>query len=306
MASDQKSLNGFQTPPSNRTENCPQGAVDSQANPAMSSTSATPPPNSLAPHVQVSFGSPSTITSPAPFNRAVSVPRGPPKSFSSQLNAVSWSTQDIADVRNELRKALPFYKNIYATLEVQPEVLSRLDVLQHLGVNIHHPHIARPGGLGSLLGIWNELAGYSNKQIRDLKNKNASLNHEISNLKRKVTDLEASDTKPDQEMAGTEKKETAKEPTRFDGSEPNKYVRYFNFMLWKRDITRAWSDKPDTFKTEKVKICYILFFLDGDAFWDIADAVEAIVNSDQSSDAWEFKTGEELLDHLTEKYGKRE
>ncbi|KAK4643212.1 hypothetical protein QC761_403595 [Podospora bellae-mahoneyi] len=220
MASEQKSLNGFQTPPSNRTENCPQGAVDSQANPAMSSTSATPPPNSLAPHVQ-----------------------------------------DIADVRDELRKALPFYKNIYATLEVQPEVLSRLDVLQHLGVNIHHPHIARPGGLGSLLGIWNELAGYSNKQIWDLKNKNASLNHEISNLKRKVADLEASDTKPDQEMAGTEKKETAKEPARFDGSEPNKYVRYFSFMLWKRDITRAWSDKPDTFKTEKVKICYILFLM---------------------------------------------
>ncbi|KAK4204832.1 hypothetical protein QBC40DRAFT_249895 [Triangularia verruculosa] len=216
------------------------------------------------------------------------------------------TTQDVINVRSELLKALPFYRDIHSTIESQPEILSRFDVLHYLGVNIHHPHIARPGGLGSLLAIWNQLAGHANKQIRELKNENTNLKNEVNNLKKQVVDLEVSVGKHQQQGMTTQDKEGIKEPTRFDGSEPNKYIRYFNFMLWKRAITRAWADQPDAFRTEKEKIYYILFFLDGDAFWDIADGVEVIVNNNQGINAWEFKTGEQLLDHLTEKYGKRE
>lgn len=81
-------------------------------------------------------------------------------------------------------------------------------------------------------------------------------------------------------MVGIEKKEIVKEFIWFDGFEFNKYVWYFNFMFWKCDIICVWSDKLDIFKMEKVKICYILFFFDGDVFWDIVDVVEVIVNSD--------------------------
>ncbi|KAK0671930.1 hypothetical protein QBC41DRAFT_314796 [Cercophora samala] len=295
-----------QTPVGMKPENRPQNVVDSQVNTPTTSTGATPHPHSLAPYARAAFGTPSTITNQTSFNRAVSVPGGPPNFFASPSNQVPLPGQDVINVRNELLKALPFYKNIYANIENQPEVLSRLDILHYLGVNIHHPHIVRPGGLGSLLGVWDQLAGCSNKQIRDLNNENASLKHEISNLMKKVADLEASNTQPSQQVNGTQDKGSAKEPALFDGSEPNKYVRYFNFMLWKRDIIRAWTDKPDDFKRKHDKICYILYYLDGDAFWGVVDTAKAVINSNQSSDTWEFKTGEELLDHLTEKYGKRE
>ncbi|KAK4176411.1 hypothetical protein QBC36DRAFT_387489 [Triangularia setosa] len=273
--------NGFQTPIGNKPENQPQNIVDSQFKTPTTSTGATPHLHAQAPYANAIFGTPSAIATPA-FNRAVSVPGGPPSSFSSPFNQVPWPTQDIINVRTELLKALPFYKNIHATIESQPEVLSRLDVLHYLGINIHHPHIARPSGLGSLLAVWNQLARCSSKQIRDLKHGNTNLKNGINGLKKRVVDLEARSTlQPHQQGVGG-----AKEPTRFDGSESNKY--------------------SDRFKTEKDKICYILFFLGGDAFWEVTSAAEAIVNSDQGTDACVYKTGEQLLDYLTERYGKRD
>ncbi|KAK4678686.1 NB-ARC domain and tetratricopeptide repeat-containing NOD-like receptor [Podospora pseudoanserina] len=202
--------------------------------------------------------------------------------------ALTWNSRQRRP-KAELLKALPFYRDIHSTIESQPKILSRFDVLHYLGVNIHHPHIARPSGLGSLLAIWNQLAGHGNKQIRELKNENTNLKNEVNNLKKQVVDLEVSVGKHQQQGITTQDKEGIKEPTRFDGSEPNKYIRYFDFMLWKRAITRAWADQPDAFRTEKEKIYYNL-----SSFFSMG------------IDAWEFKTGEQLLDHLTEKYGKRE
>ncbi|KAK4199280.1 hypothetical protein QBC40DRAFT_266050 [Triangularia verruculosa] len=314
-----------ETPVGMPTKKRARNMMDSDVKTPTSSTGATPRGTTNGMYANAVFGTPSTVGHTTPFNRAVSVPGGQQPVVSPFNLAVS---QDVANVRGELLKALPHYKNIYAAIESQPEVRSRLDVLHYLGVNIHHPHMARTGGLGSLLSIWDQLAGYSGQQIRKLNNENSilkiesanvqnentklkseniDLRNENANLHKRIAELENSFAQSKTEIAGNQGNRGVDEPVRFDGSEPGKYVRYFNFMLWKRAITRAWSDRPDEFKSEKDKICYMLFCLDGDAFWYIADAANRIINGgEQGNDVWELKTGEDFLGHLARKYGKCE